>query len=210
MERHLVDGDVHGEPGVLHRVAGEVLDAGHGVALHAPGQGGAHLAHVVGVLAVGLLGPSPGGMAQDVDAHAAVQVGAHGPQLGPDGLADPLLQVDVPGGTAGHADREAGGLVDHHTPRPVGEGESGKPQAVDPGGPEGALVIALLAQVDEAGPERRVAVEAPQLLVGGHGGHGDPGVLGVREVGRSCLVGVGGGRDRSSAQSRSARRPRRP
>ncbi len=174
MEGDLVDGDVHGEAGVLHRVAGEVLDAGHGVALHAAGQGGAHLAHVMGILAVGLLGPAPGRVAQDVDAHPAVQVGSHRPQLEADGLADPLLELHVPGGAPGHAHREAGGLVHHHAPRAVGEGEAGQPEAVHPGGPERALVVALLAQVDEAGPERRVAVQAPQLLVRRHRGHGGP------------------------------------
>ena len=93
MQRLLVDGDVHLEAGVLHGVGGEVLDGGHHVALDAPGEGGAHLADVVGVLAVGLLGPSPGGVTEHVHAHAAVEVGAHGAELLPDGVADALLQL---------------------------------------------------------------------------------------------------------------------
>ena len=127
VEGDLVDGDVDGEAGVLHRVAGEVLDAGHGVSLHAPGQGGAHLADMVRVFPVGLLGPSPRRVAEHVHAHAAVQIGAHCPQLLADGRADPFLEVGVPGGPPGHADREAGRLVDHDPPRAVGEREAGQP-----------------------------------------------------------------------------------
>ena len=57
----LIHGDVDLEAGVLHRVAGEVLDAGHGMALHAPGERSPHLAHVMGIFAVGLLGPPHAG-----------------------------------------------------------------------------------------------------------------------------------------------------
>ncbi len=164
VQRHLVDGDVHREAGVLHRVAGEVLDAGHGVALHAPGQGRPHLADVVGVLPVGLLGPAPCRMAEDVHADPAEEVGAHGPQLLTDGLADPLLQLDVPGGAPGHAHREAGGLVDDHPPGAVGEGESGESDPLHRGRPERALVVAGLGQIGQAGPEGRIPVQAPELL----------------------------------------------
>ena len=77
----LVHLDVDLEAGVLHRVAREVLHRGHHVALHAPGERGAHLAHVVGILAVGLLGAAPRRVAQQVHADAAVEVGADGSQL---------------------------------------------------------------------------------------------------------------------------------
>src|SRR5450755_1015328 len=99
------------------------------------------------ILAVGLLRPTPRRVAQDVDAHSTVEVGSHGPELNANGFADPFFEIDVPCGAAGHADREAGGLVDHHTPRAVGEGKSGQPQTVNPGRPERALVIALFTQV---------------------------------------------------------------
>ncbi len=190
----LVHRNVHGEAGVLHRVAGEMLDAGHGVALYAAGQCGTHLPYVVGVLAVGLLSPAPGRMAQDVDAHAAVQVGPDGPELGADGLADPLLELHVPGGAPGHAHREAGGPVHHHAPRSVGEGHSGQAQPLHPRGPEGALVVALLAQIRQAGPERRVAVQAPQLLVGGHRGHRGGDVVRRRTLGRGLEAPGAAGR----------------
>jgi hypothetical protein len=182
VEGSLVDIDVDGEAGVLHRVAREVLDAGHGVALDAPGQGGTHLADVMGVLAVGLLGAPPGRMAEDVDAHTSVEVGSDSPQLPTDGLADALFEVHVPGGPPGHADGEAGGPVDDHAPRTVGEREPRQPEPLHLGGPKRALVVARLTQVGQPGPEGGVAVEAPELLVGGHGGHDVMGRIGGSAV----------------------------
>ncbi len=126
MEGSFVHGDVHDEPGVLHRVAGEVLHTGHGVALDTPGQGGTHLAHVERVLAVGLLGPPPCRVTQDVDAHASVEVGADGTELAADGLAHSLLEARVPGRPPGHGDREAGGLVDDY---PRGPSEKANPSS---------------------------------------------------------------------------------
>ena len=113
VQRDVVDLDVDGEAGVLHRVAGEVLHAGHHVALQAAGERGAELADVVRVLAVGLLGATPGRMAQHVHADGAGEVGADGAQLAPDRVADALLEVGVPGRAAGHRHREAGGVADH-------------------------------------------------------------------------------------------------
>ncbi len=189
MEGGLVDRDVHVEPGVLHRIAGEMLHAGHSVALHAPGQRGAHLSDVEWVLAVGLLGASPCRMAQDVDADAAVEIGADGPELAADDVTDPLLEFGVPGRSPGHAHREAGGPVDDHAPRPVGERESVQPDPLDPGRPERALVVPALAQVDEARPEGRVAVQAPQLLVLGHLGHDRRGPDGRIALGGGSVSG---------------------
>ena len=170
---------------------------------------------VVGVLAVGLLGPAPGRMAEDVDAHPPVEVGADRPELAADGLADPLLEVGVPGRAPGHAHREAGGLVDDHAPGPSEKENPGSPETVDPGGAERALVVALLGQVDEAGPERRVAVQAPQLLVLGHHGHDGPGPFAgggvgglVRFGGHRASLAAGGLCDSIPRQEASWRPPR--
>ena len=69
-----VDPDVDPEAGVLDAVGRVVLDARHDVTLHAPHQGCAQLADVVGVLPVGFLGTPPGGVPQQVDAHASEEV----------------------------------------------------------------------------------------------------------------------------------------
>ena len=134
----VVDLDVDGEAGVLHRVAREVLDAGHDVALQAPGQGGAELADVVRVLAVGLLGPAPRRVAQQVDADRPGQVRPDGPQLPADGVTDPLLEVGVPGRPPGHRHREAGGVADHGAAGPVAEADARQADPVHLGAVEGA------------------------------------------------------------------------
>ncbi len=170
VKSRLVHGDVHREAGVLHRVAGKMLDAGHRVALHPPREGGAHLPDMMGILAIGLLGAPPSRVAQDVDADAPIKVGAHRPKLEADRLTDALFEVHIPGCPSGHGHGEAGGLVHHDAPGAIGEGESGHAHPVHPGSPERALVIALFAQIDESSPERRVAIQAPQLLLGCHGG----------------------------------------
>ncbi len=139
MEGDLVDLDVDGEAGVLHRVAGEVLHARHHVALQAPGQRGAELADVVRVLAVGLLGPAPRRVAQQVDAHGAGEVGADGAQLAADGVADPLLEVGVPGRAARHRHREAGGVADHRAARAVAKRMPGRPTRSTSAATNGAL-----------------------------------------------------------------------
>ena len=150
-------------------LAAKCLTRGHHVPLHAAGERGAHLAEVVRVLAVGLLRPAPRGVAEGVHAHAAVEVGAHRPQLPPDGLADALLEVEVPRGATRHGDGEGGGVADDDATRAVAEGEARDAEAIDPRGDERAAVVAAGAQVGHAGPERDVAVEAPSLLLVGHG-----------------------------------------
>ncbi len=121
-EVHLVQGDVvdfdvDGEAGVLHRVAREVLHARHHVALQTAGEGGAELADVMRVLAVRLLGPTPRGVAQHVDAHRAGEVRTDRAQLATDGVADAFLEVGIPGRAACHRHRETGGVSDHRTAR---------------------------------------------------------------------------------------------
>ena len=148
-----------------------MLHRRHHVALHAPGEGGAHLAEVVRILAVGLLGPAPGRVAEDVDAHAAVEVGADGAELAADRLADALLEIDVPGGAPGHRDREGSGVADDDAAGTVAEREARDAEPLDPGGQERPPVVAARAEVGHPGPERDVAVEAPQALVVGHLGH---------------------------------------
>ncbi len=140
----------------------------HRVALHAASERCAHLTHVVGVLAVGLLCPAPGGVAQDVDAHAAVEGGADRPQLPADRVADPLFEVEVPGRAAGHAHREARRPVDDDAPRSVREREARESEPFDASRVERASVVAAGAEVREARPARRIAVETPELLVVGH------------------------------------------
>src|SRR3712207_885332 len=105
-ERPLGDAHVHPKTRVLYAVEREVLDTGHRVPLHAAHQGGAHLAEVVRILTVGLLGPPPGWVPQEVDAHAPEEVGALGTQLDAYDVADPLLQLWIPGSSAGHGDWE--------------------------------------------------------------------------------------------------------
>jgi len=119
VQRDLVDLDVDGEAGVLHRVAGEVLHAGEDVALQPTGQRCAELTDVVRVLAVGLLGPAPRRVAQEVDAHRAREVRPGRAQLATDGIAHPLLELGVPGGPAGHRHREARVVADEPAPRVI-------------------------------------------------------------------------------------------
>src|SRR5262249_4450591 len=107
-------------------------------------------------------------MSEDVHAHAAVQIGADRAQLDADGLADALLEIEVPRRPPRHADRVARRSVDDDATGAVAEREPWQAETLDTGRVEGALVVAAAAHVAEAGPERRVAVEAPQLLVLGH------------------------------------------
>ena len=131
VEARLVDGDVDLEAGVLHGVQCVVLGAGHHVLLRAADERGAELAEVVGLVAVGLLGASPGGMAGQVDADAAEEVAALGADLAPDGPADLFLETDVPGGAAGHRHRERGALTGDTPAGPVDELGARDPEACD-------------------------------------------------------------------------------
>jgi hypothetical protein len=169
---HLVQGlvvgaDVDGEAGVLHRVERVVLDHGHRVDLHGAGQGGPELPEQDRVLAVGLLHPSPGRVPRQVDADAAEEVGALRAQLEADRRADPLLEPHVPGGTPGHRHREGGRMAHHHTPGAVGEEQAGNPQPRDPPHRVRRPVVAVAQHVGQALPERKVAVEQAEPLVGG-------------------------------------------
>ena len=166
MQGDVVDLDVDGEARVLHRVAREVLHARHDVALQAAGQGGAELADVMRILAVGLLGPPPRRVAQHVDAHGAGQVGADRAQLATDGVTDALLEVRVPRRAPGHRHREAGRVPDHRASRSVAEPDARQADPLDLGRDERSLVVAVVRpQEGETGPRRRITVEAPQPLL---------------------------------------------
>jgi hypothetical protein len=177
----LVDLDVDGESGVLHRVAREVLGAGEHVALETAGHGGTELADVVGVLAVGLLRPAPRRVAQHVHADGAGEGGARGAQLAPDCLADPLLELGVPGRASAYGDGEAGSVADDRSSRPVGECDAGQPDAFDLRGGEWCLVVTTADEELEPGQGWPVTVEAPETLVRCHGLHQLPG----------CVLGCG-------------------
>jgi len=71
MERTGIDAHVHGKAGILHRVEAIVLDAGHGMALHALGQRGTHLTQQQRIFSIALLRAAPGRMPGEVDAYAA-------------------------------------------------------------------------------------------------------------------------------------------
>ena len=162
----LVDPHVDPEARVLHRVARVVLDAGHHVPLRAPHQGGAHLAEQVGVLAVGLLGPAPRRVAQQVDADAAEEVGALGPGLDPDGVTDLLLQAGIERRAPGHRHGERRRAAHDHAARAVGEGDAGDAPRREAPGHDGRGVVAL-GHLEIALQRRAVTPdEVQQLEVG--------------------------------------------
>ena len=101
------DGDVDREPRVLHRVAREVLHARVHVLLHPARERRAHLAEQVRILAVRLLGATPGGVAEQVHAHAAEVRRADGAGLEPDDAPDRLLEREVERRATRHRHREA-------------------------------------------------------------------------------------------------------
>src|SRR5207245_1394868 len=105
--------------------------AGDDVALQASNGGGTHLPDVAGVLAIGLLCPTPGRVVQQVHADAPDEVGALGPGLRTDRRADALLESRVPRRAPGHRHREAGGVTERDAARPVAEPDAGKAEPRD-------------------------------------------------------------------------------
>ncbi len=117
---------VHLEAGIFHGIQGEMLDRRNDiVGLNALRERGAHLAHMVGVFPVGLLGAPPGGMPQQVDADRAREGAALGPCLDPHDFADATLEIRIETGAPGHGDRKARGIATGDTPRAIGEIERG-------------------------------------------------------------------------------------
>ena len=172
MEHPAAHPDIHQEAGTIDRVEGEMLDAGDGVALQTAAAGRAHGPEQHGILAVGLLGPAPAGVAQQVHTHRRHPVGPKRTGLPGDGLADPLLEVDVPAGAPGDRHRKGGGApLQHHPPRTIHELQP--PQAVigqHPGRPGVAVGGIGNGDVDHAGPEGGGATQVGELLGRREGG----------------------------------------
>ena len=149
-QRALVHAHVHEVARLLDAVQGEMFDAGHDiVALNPRHQGAAHLAQQVRVFAVGLLRPAPARVAEQVDADAAEQVGALGAELLADGVSDAQLERAVEAGAPRHRHRERRGVVHHHAPRSVGEGERRHQQPPIPPGEDRAVVVLVALHGDE-------------------------------------------------------------
>ena len=171
MQRRVVDLDVDGESCVLHRVAGEVLHACHHVALQPAGERGPEFTNMVRVLTVRFLGPAPRRMTQHIDAHRPREVGADGAQFAADGIADALLEVDVPGGTTSHRHRERRGIAHHGSAWAIGEADARHSDAFDLGADEHRLVITVVVEEVETCPRGRIAIKTPQPLVFGEVGN---------------------------------------
>jgi hypothetical protein len=138
------------------------------MALDAAGHRRPQRADVQRVLAVGLLGAAPAGMTQQIHTHRRQPVGAETARLPGDRLADPLLQLRIPAGTAGHRHRESGGAtVQHHPARPIDEVQAAQTQPRQPPSRPGMAVGGVPQRdVGHARPERCVAIKQAQLLVG--------------------------------------------
>ena len=133
VERPFVDGHVDGEPGVLHRVQRKVLHARHHVPLQPGDERRRHHAHVVRVLPVRLLRPSPRRVTQQVHAHRAGVGGAARSQLGADRVTDAGLEVGIEARATCHAHRERRRVADDAAPRTVGEVDPGNTEPLDVG-----------------------------------------------------------------------------
>ena len=165
VENRLVDRHVHSEAGVLHGIQRVVLGARHGPALDAADERRAHLPQVMRVVAVRLLGPPPGRVAGQVDAHAAEEVATLGPNLAADHVPDTLLELDVPRGAARHGDGETGAVAGHAPAGAVDEARPGDAQALDRAVHVGHAVVPLRLHGAKALPEVPIAVEQPQPLL---------------------------------------------
>jgi hypothetical protein len=164
VQRSLLDGHVDPEPGVLHRVERIVLGAGHNVPLRPAGQGRAKRAQVQRVVSVGLLHPAPGGVTWQVDARPAEEVPALGPDLGADGLADPLLQRRIPGGALGHRHGKRGPFARDAAARAVHEADPGDAQAGHLAVDVWPRAVPRRAHGRQPGPEPDVTVQQAEPL----------------------------------------------
>jgi hypothetical protein len=135
-------------------------------ALQAAGAGGPHGTHMHWVFAVGLLGPAPAGMAQQVDADRRHPVGPKRTGLQGDRLPDALLQLRIPAGAPGDRHRKGGGTtLEHHTPRPIDKLQSRQPQAGQLVRRPGVAVGGIRqGDVGHPRPKGRVAIKQGQLL----------------------------------------------
>ncbi len=136
------------------------------MALHPPGHRRAHGAHMHRILAERLLGPAPAGVAQQVHADPAEQVGPEGAGLPPHGCADAFLQFHVPAGTAADRCRKGGGAtLKGHPAGPVNEVQTADPQAAHHAGRPGTAVGGVVeGDVRHAPPEGGVPIEHGELF----------------------------------------------
>ena len=189
---------IHQEAGAVDRVEGEMLDAGDRVALQAPGHGGAQASEQHGVFAVGLLGPAPAGVPQQVDADSRHPVGAETAGLQGDRFADALLEFVIPAGTAGDRHREGGGApLEHHPAGTIDELQAAEPEARHrPSRPGMAVGGVMESDVGHARPEGSISLEQGQLLGCAEGGQqrlGPIGAVGARYgIARRPSRGLGG------------------
>ena len=192
MQHPLIHLHIHQEAAAVDRIEGEVFDAGDGVALQAPDAGGPHGTHLHRIFAVGLLGPAPAGMAQQVDADRRHPVGPKRTGLQGDRLTDALLQLRIPAGAPGDRHRKGGGAsLEHHTPRPIDKLQSRQPQTGQLARRPGVAVGGIpQGDVGHPRPEGRVAIKQGQLFCIAELGqqHQGPGRDGGRDVSHICNV----------------------
>src|SRR5208337_4874466 len=108
MQRPRIDRHVDLEPGVLHRVEGKMLGAGHHVTLHPARQRCAQRAEMVGIFAVGFLRAAPCRVTQQVDAYAPEIISSQGRTSRP--MASPTRSSSV-GSQAAPRAMETGKVV---------------------------------------------------------------------------------------------------
>ena len=167
VQRRLVGLHIDHRSSVLHAVQREVLRACHHVALGTSDQRRAEFTEMVGVVAVRLLCPTPRGMAQEVDAHTPEEVATLRTDLAPDHVADLLLQLDIPRGTARHRHGERCPMTGDAAARPVHEAGAGDPEPIHRTVHVRPAVVALAPHLRQSLPPRCVAVEQSDSLVAG-------------------------------------------
>ena len=179
LQHPLAHPHIHQETGAVDRVEGKMLDAGDRVALQAPGHGRTQASQQHGVFAVGLLGPAPAGMPQQVDADRRYPVGAETAGLASDRFTDTLLQLVIPAGAAGDRHGEGGGAaLQHHPTRSIDKLQSGKPEPRDRTGRPGMAMGGVMeGDIGHPGPERRIAVQKRQLFGRGEGRQQQQGLI---------------------------------
>ena len=103
-----------------------MLYAGNDVALDAAGHCRPHRAEQHRIFAVGLLGPAPAGVAQEIYANRRQPVSPKTASLAGHGHADPLLQIHVPAGTASNRSGEGSRpALEHDPPRAINKLQTG-------------------------------------------------------------------------------------
>ena len=130
-----------------------MLDACHGITLHAAHRRSPHACQMLGVLSVALLRTAPGWMARKIDADAGKEIAAQRAHLAADGLADPFFQMDIEGCAASHGNGEGGGAAHHHTTGSIEELQSFNSEALYDARIPGVGSVASDHHVGNAGVE---------------------------------------------------------